>query len=405
MFGNPHTIRGRRALPSWADGFDLARHEFAATSSRTYSLAFLPYHHHHTQVTHANMTTTLEPVAPIDPAAAPVAPVPIEPDVVVPTEPTPTATASAPEPEPVSKAIDPTLPAPASTSVPAPPEPRLAPTEPADEEEPQNALTKKFTEAEWAALKDFRTHLPEVFKQAYKEKENYAPAPIDIWGVTIDPSGKKDAKASVVLMKWLRARDLNVETAKSMMVATLRWREEFGVEAAVKEEFSKDVFGDLGHIYGKDKEGRPVTYNLYGRMADVKTVFGDKQRFMRWRIKLMEEGIKLLDYENVDQMVQVHDYEGVGWNSRDANSKAAASEISNIFSNHYPEFLARKFFVNVPTAFTWIFWLFKPLLPQATLAKMKVAGSGPHAIGKELLPVIDAKQLPQRYGGDVVNPF
>ena len=73
----------------------------------------------------------------------------------------------------------------------------------------------------------------------------------------------------------------------------------------------------------------------------------------------MEEGIKLLDYENIDQMVQVHgmrlmlnamhasthllvDYEGVGWSSRDANSKAAASEISTIFSNHYPEFLVRR---------------------------------------------------------------
>jgi hypothetical protein len=85
--------------------------------------------------------------------------------------------------------------------------------------------------------------------------------------------------------------------------------------------------------------------------------------------------------------------------------------------------LAHKFFVNVPGAMTWIFWyaflssdarrphltckrrLFKPLLPTATLAKMKVAGHGPHSIGKELLPLVDAKQLPKQYGGEAVAPW
>ncbi len=45
-----------------------------------------------------------------------------------------------------------------------------------------------------------------------------------------------------------------------MLVGTLRWRSEFDVEAAVKEEFPADVFDSLGHVYGKDKQGRPVVY-------------------------------------------------------------------------------------------------------------------------------------------------
>jgi hypothetical protein len=35
------------------------------------------------------------------------------------------------------------------------------------------------------------------------------------------------------------------------------------------------------------------------------------------------------------------DYEGVTLSSRTANSKAAASTISNLFQKHYPEFLVR----------------------------------------------------------------
>jgi phosphatidylinositol transfer protein SFH5 len=130
----------------------------------------------------------------------------------------------------------------------------------------------------------------------------------------------------------------------------------------------------------------------------------------------MEKGVQLLDFETVDQMVQVHgmlfslvdwllqtcliDYDGVGLSSRTAESKAAASEASSIFQSHYPEMLYKKYFVNVPSFMSWIFWLFKPLLSTQTIAKMSVVGKGPDAIGKELLVIIDTSELPKRYGGE-----
>jgi phosphatidylinositol transfer protein SFH5 len=43
-----------------------------------------------------------------------------------------------------------------------------------------------------------------------------------------------------------------------MLTATLRWRDEFKVTEAIKEEFPEDVFGKLGYVYGKDKSGGPV---------------------------------------------------------------------------------------------------------------------------------------------------
>lgn len=61
---------------------------------------------------------------------------------------------------------------------------------------------------------------------------------------------------------------------------------------------------------------------------------------------------------------------------------------------------SKKFFINVPTFMTWIFWLFKPLISANTLAKMSVVGSGSSTIGGALLPVISAEELPTRYGGE-----
>jgi hypothetical protein len=109
----------------------------------------------------------------------------------------------------------------------AEPETNVTPdTNSANEEEPQNALTQKFTDKEWVALKEFRVrrcttpphpslthccllsqpHLPDILEKAYDGKEGARTTPIVIWGVELDPNGKKDARASVVLMKWLRAR-------------------------------------------------------------------------------------------------------------------------------------------------------------------------------------------------------
>jgi hypothetical protein len=56
---------------------------------------------------------------------------------------------------------------------------------------------------------------------------------------------------------WLR--NLNVEEAKTMMTDTLRWREEFNIEGAINETYP-DLFNGFGHLYGRDKEGRPIWY-------------------------------------------------------------------------------------------------------------------------------------------------
>jgi hypothetical protein len=54
-------------------------------------------------------------------------------------------------------------------------------------------------------------------------------------------------------------RNLNIEEAKTMMIDTLHWRDEFNIEGAMNETYP-DVFKSFGHLYGRDKEGRPVVY-------------------------------------------------------------------------------------------------------------------------------------------------
>ncbi|KZV91507.1 CRAL/TRIO domain-containing protein [Exidia glandulosa HHB12029] len=296
---------------------------------------------------------------------------------------------------------------PAAEAVPA--EPAAAVEEPTKEAkpvavvdgpDPSSPLVDKLSTQDKTAIKALRAKLPEILKSAYEDTSKPERTTTTIWGVTLDPASPPSAKEFIVYYKFLKARNMSVDAARDMLLATLRWRDEMDIDAIMKEEFPEDVFGTLGRISGKDKEGRPVTYNLYGEVKDNKAVFGDVKRFIRWRVQLMEKGVALLDFETVDQMVQVHDYTGVSSSSRTPESKAAASEASSVFGSHYPELLSRKFFVGVPTLMSWIFWVFKAIVPSQTFAKMTVVGTGSATIGKELEKVIEKKELPERYGGE-----
>lgn len=49
---------------------------------------------------------------------------------------------------------------------------------------------------------------------------------------------------------------------------------------------------------------------------------------------------------------------------------------------------------------SWIFWIFKPLLAAKTVEKLSMVGSGVSTVKAALIPVIDEKHLPKRYGGE-----
>lgn len=55
----------------------------------------------------------------------------------------------------------------------------------------------------------------------------------------------------------------------------------------------------------------------------------------------MEKGVKLVDFVNVDSMIQVHDYKGASMFGRTANAKAATKDIIKIMQDNYPEFLVK----------------------------------------------------------------
>ncbi|KAG2222134.1 hypothetical protein INT45_007570 [Circinella minor] len=269
-----------------------------------------------------------------------------------------------------------------------------------------NKFVEKFTSEEIEAVNKLKAKLPEILKTAFQLKEEEEePELYTLWGISLDKDST-DEKLDVLLIKFLRARELDLDQASKMLSDSIAWRKEFKTDSILNEEFDDTIFGGVGYIHKNDKEDRPVCYNFYGEL-DQEAVFGDIQKFIRWRIQLMEKGVQLIDFTTVDTMVQVHDYKGVSMFGRTANSKQATKEIIKIMQDNYPEFLSTKFFVNVPWWGSKIFKLIRPLLPEATVKKFVVCSNDElietlsQSIPIENLPIVYTQQGTKDAGSDI----
>ncbi|KAF2445133.1 CRAL/TRIO domain-containing protein [Karstenula rhodostoma CBS 690.94] len=233
----------------------------------------------------------------------------------------------------------------------------------------------------------------------------------EVYGVILSPSNEFHTK--LILQKFLRANQNDLDKAKQQLLDTLKWRKEFDPAKAASEMFEKSRFEGLGWILRV--EGVPestnksdvVTFNIYGAVKDNKKTFGDLDAFLRWRVGLMERSVQKLDLSAATQPIpnfgagpdpyqgiQVHDYLQVSFLRQDPLVKAATKKTIEVLGRYYPETLSRKFFVNVPLVMGWAYQAVKMIVSKETAKKFTVLSYG-SALAGEL-----GKGLPKEYGGE-----
>jgi hypothetical protein len=101
----------------------------------------------------------------------------------------------------------------------------------------------------------------------------------EVYGIELSKS--KPFHTKLILQKFLRANQNDLEKAKSQLLDTLKWRKAFDPIKAAGETFEKKKFDGLGYVL--EVEGVPespnkkdiVTFNIYGAVKDNKATFGD----------------------------------------------------------------------------------------------------------------------------------
>ncbi|KAI4730686.1 phosphatidylinositol transfer protein SFH5 [Aureobasidium sp. EXF-10728] len=193
----------------------------------------------------------------------------------------------------------------------------------------------------------------------------------------------------LILQKFLRANQGQVNKACEQLLGALKWRNEFKPLEVRDQVFDKAKFDGLGYIVtlnnvpDSPNETDIATFNIYGAVKDTKKTFGNLDEFIRWRVALMELTLQSLslsttttpipDYTkgpDPHQALQIHDYLHVSFLRQPAEVKAASQKAIQLFSAHYPETLSKKYFVNVPLVMQWMFGAMQVFMAKETVQKM-----------------------------------
>eukprot|EP00252_Welwitschia_mirabilis_P010053 TRINITY_DN23113_c0_g1_i1.p1 TRINITY_DN23113_c0_g1~~TRINITY_DN23113_c0_g1_i1.p1 ORF type:complete len:459 (+),score=95.18 TRINITY_DN23113_c0_g1_i1:429-1805(+) len=224
---------------------------------------------------------------------------------------------------------------------------------------------------------------------------------ISIWGIPLLPS-KGDERTDVILLKFLRAREFRVNDAFVMLKNCLAWRKSFGADSILEEDLKFDENLDsVAYMHCYDRDGHPVCYNAYGIFRDkvlYEKIFGDDEkikRFLRWRVQVLEEGIRLLDFRpgGINALIQITDL----MNMPKSQLRAVSNQILALFQDNYPEMVARKVFINVPWYFSAVYTMISPFLTPRTKSKFVIASEG--KVAETLYKFIPPENIPFQYGG------
>ncbi|KAL3503751.1 hypothetical protein ACH5RR_038200 [Cinchona calisaya] len=241
-----------------------------------------------------------------------------------------------------------------------------------------------------------------VEDEAEEEKKEVEENGYGLWGVPLMPI-RGDKGTDVILLKFLKAREFKVNDAFEMLRSTLQWRKLNNIDSILEEDFGND-YESMSCMSGVDRRGHPVCYNVYGVFGNddlYNKTFGTqegRERFLRWRLQLMERQIQKLDFrpEGVSSLLQINDLKDAPGPSR-KDLRVATRQAVALLQDNYPEFVARNIFINVPFWYYAFNALLSPFLTQRTKSKFVFARA--NRVTETLLKYIPGEEIPVKYGG------
>jgi hypothetical protein len=177
-----------------------------------------------------------------------------------------------------------------------------------------------------------------------KSKEN--PEDVCLWGVPLLDT-KGDEKTNVILLKFLRAKDFNVDEACTMLVNTIKWCQSF-LATTIREKKLQSNLDDYFYMQGKDRDGHPVCYNIWGAFHDNPDLFekmlgnaSKMKNFLRWHVQLLEKGIKAVKFtpRGTSAILQVIDLKNIPLFKKEMRD--VVHDVIGLLKDNYPELVVK----------------------------------------------------------------
>ncbi|KAI3921732.1 hypothetical protein MKX01_005421 [Papaver californicum] len=216
------------------------------------------------------------------------------------------------------------------------------------------------------------------------------------------------------LLRFLRARDLNIEKTIEMWEEMLQWRKDYGTDT-ILEDFQFEELEEVLQYYpqgyhGVDKEGRPVYIERLGRAHPGKLMrITTVERYLNYHVQEFEKALRekfpacsIAAKRHIGSTTTILDVQGLGIKNFSRTAADLLAGMAKIDGNYFPETLHRMFIVNAGSGFKMLYGTAKKFLDPKTISKIQVLE--PKSLGK-LLEAIDSSQLPEFLGGSCTCSF
>lgn len=211
------------------------------------------------------------------------------------------------------------------------------------------------------------------------------------------------------LLRFLKAREFNIEKTIQMWEEMLNWRKEYGTDALL-EEFEFEELEEVLQYYpqgyhGVDREGRPVYIERLGKAHPNKLMrITTIDRYLKYHVQEFERALhekfpacSIAAKRCIYSTTTILDVQGLGIKNFTKTAASLLAAMSKIDNSYYPETLHRMFIVNAGPGFKKMLWpAAQKFLDPKTIAKIQVLD--PKSLSK-LLEIIDLSQLPDFLGG------
>lgn len=210
------------------------------------------------------------------------------------------------------------------------------------------------------------------------------------------------------LLRFLRARDFNLDKSYEMLCESLAWRRHHNIDKIHEIWQPPDPLLNYycGGWHNTDKEGRPLYILRLGSM-DVKGLLKavGEDGFLKHVVSINEEGLKMTEglTKNTGHPVSswtcVCDLEGLSMRHLWRPGIKALLKVIEVVECNYPETMGRLLIVRAPRVFGVLWTLVSPFIDENTRNKFLIYGGNDYQDPGGLTDYIAAEYIPDFLGG------
>lgn len=219
------------------------------------------------------------------------------------------------------------------------------------------------------------------------------------------PEKRKTMTAETTIpFRFIRATKGDLNAARQRWADTCTWRAELGMDEILYKphpnlHIIKENYPHYFHLRGKKNEPcyfeRPPQMNI----NELKKHGVNMEELLRHYALCCEYMWSEIEDSEEGKSIYVIDLDGIGIRDFAGDVVDFVKRASAFTAAHYPERSGSIYVINVPSWFSIIWNVVKPMVDDVTKKKITIMRHGKEAITKALMEKIDIENIPPEYGG------